>query len=231
MDRSTERGRISHLVSSLARICNPLPATQRGPSIVKGPSKFQQDAGHIEAVMDIGSAEDCIDPHATPLSHIDDPHDLPLVSLGQGTSRVDYPARPVPAQPVEEPVAKRAAKDLCDLYGVAYDLAGIPKGTVAIDLPVRASIHREPAQVQTNDDPGHPEHYTIQAIHLRKDVQYGLLCNFVDRAAKAGYSLGMIEIILPIVAESIRSIPLGDIGDTVVDAMAREITARMGGGK
>jgi hypothetical protein len=124
-------------------------------------------------------------------------------------------------------VAKRAAKDLCDLYGVAHDLAGIPKGTVAIDLPVRASIHREPAQVQTNDDPGHPEHYTIQAIHLRKDVQYGLLCNFVDRAAKAGYSLGMIEIILPIVAESIRSIPLGDIGDTVVDAMAREITQRM----
>jgi len=53
----------------------------------------------------------------------------------------------------------------------------------------------------------------------------------VDRAAKAGYSLGMIEIMLPIVAESIRSIPLGDIGDTVVDAMAREITARMGGGK
>jgi hypothetical protein len=222
---------VSLLVNTLEQMGVSLPRSNRGPSIVNGPQKRQPDAATNEMQTAISAAEDCIDPHATPLSHIDDPHDLPLVSLGQGTSRVDYPARPVPAQPVEEPVAKRAAKDLCDLYGVAYDLAGIPKGTVAIDLPVRASIHREPAQVQTNDDPGHPEHYTIQAIHLRKDVQYGLLCNFVDRAAKAGYSLGMIEIMLPIVAESIRSIPLGDIGDTVVDAMAREITARMGGGK
>jgi hypothetical protein len=209
---------VSLLVNTLEQMGVSLPRGSRGPSVVNGPQKRQPDAATNELHTAVAAAEDVIDPHATPLSHIDDPHDLPLVSIGQGTSRVDYPATPVKAA---------AASSLLDLYSVAYDLCSVPKGTRTMELPVKVEIKHEPAQIQTNDDPGHPEHWTIQSVYLPTDYQYGLLCRFCDKAKRAGYSIGMIETILPVVADAIRSIPLSDIGDDVVDAMAREVTQRM----